>query len=217
MLDELREEVALLHVELERYQLVAWSMGNLSARDPVTGLIVIKPSGVCYRKLTADKMVVVDLQGDVIWGNWKPSVDCESHLYIYRERPDIRGIVHTHSPFATAFAAVGREIPCALTALADEFGGPIPCSEYAAVGGEAIGKEVLRTGEKAVLLKQHGVFTMGSTAEAAVKSAVMVEENAKTLYYAITLGEIEELSEAETARAHERYQSHYGQNSPAYR
>ena len=144
-------------------------------------------------------------------------LDCESHLYIYRQRPEIGGIVHTHSPFATAFAAVGRNIPCALTAIADEFGGPILCSNYAPVGGEAIGKEVLATGDKAVLLKQHGVFTMGPTAEVAVKRAVMVEENAKTLYYASALGKIEELSETEAARAHERYKTHYGQKSPAHR
>ncbi len=213
MLLELRQEVAALHQELVHYNLVAWTMGNLSARDPDSGLVVIKPSGVRYDRLSFANMVVVDLEGKVLFGNCAPSVDCASHLYIYRAREEVNGIVHTHSPFATAFAAVGRSIPVALTAIADEFGAPIPCSDYAPVGSEAIGREVVKTagGGRAVLLKQHGVFTMGENAEAAVKAAVMVEENAKTLYYAQALGAIEELSAEEIQRAHQRYKRHYGQ------
>ena len=218
MLLELREELVWLHRELVRNKLVAWTSGNVSVRDFASGLIVIKPSGVRYDSLTADAMVVVDLDGEIVEGKLSPSVDCESHVHIYREREDVGGIVHTHSPFATAFAAVGRAIPCALTALADAFGGPIPCSDYAAVGSDAVGKEVLGTiGEgRAVLLKQHGVFTIGATGEEALKAAVMVEEGAKTLYYAQTLGKIEPLDEKEAKRAHVQYKRQYGQVALAH-
>lgn len=213
MLGGLKNQVASLHQELVRYNLVAWTSGNISARDLKTGLVVIKPSGVRYDVLCPEKMVVVDLDGTIVEGDLLPSVDCKSHLYIYRARDDVEGIVHTHSPFATAFAAVGRPIPVALTALADEFGAAIPCSDYAAVGSDAIGKEVLETiGEGvAVLLKHHGVFTIGSSVEAAVKSAVMVEECAKTLYYASSLGKVEEIPEEEVKRAHNQYMQCYGQ------
>jgi L-ribulose-5-phosphate 4-epimerase len=215
LLEQLRQEVAELHAELPRNGLVTWTSGNISARDPDSGLVVIKPSGVKYRDLTPASMVIVDPDGQVVEGNLKPSTDCDSHLYIYRERPDLYGVVHTHSPFATAFAAVGQDIPIVLTAMADEFGGIVPCGAYARIGGQAIGAEVVRVLAlhrcSAVLLKQHGVFTVGRSAEAAVKSAVMVEDVARTVFYARQLGPLENLPCEEIEIAHNRYMHEYGQ------
>jgi L-ribulose-5-phosphate 4-epimerase len=214
MLEALKEEVCRLHSELTKNNLVSWTSGNISARFPSTNLVVIKPSGVKYEELTPEKMVVVDLNGNIIEGDLNPSVDCPSHLYVYRHRPDVHGIVHTHSPYATAFAAIGEAIPPVLTAIADEFGGPIPCSGYAKIGEEEVGREIIKTigTSKAVLLRQHGVFTIGSTAENAVKTAVMTEDAAKTVYLAKQLGTVEEIPEEELKRAHQRYVEKYGQN-----
>jgi L-ribulose-5-phosphate 4-epimerase len=183
MLEAIREQLLLLHAELPRHGLVAWTGGNISARDPETGLVAIKPSGVRYEELTADSMVVLHLDGQVVDGRHKPSSDVASHLYIYRHRPDVNGVVHTHSRYATAFAAVGRPIPVYLTAQADEFGGEIPCAGFAMIGDEAIGAQVVESigRSPAVLLKNHGVFTIGPTARAAVKSAVMTEDIAATV------------------------------------
>ena len=213
MLESLREEVYRAHLELPRNNLVVWTGGNISGRDPRTGYVVIKPSGVPYAELTPEKMVVVDLEGKTVEGTLKPSSDTFAHVCIYRHRPDVNGIVHTHSTFATAFAALGRPIPACLTAICDEFGGPIPCGGYARIGGDEIGQEVIRSiGDgPAVLLKNHGVFTVGPTAEAAVKAAVMVEDAARTMYFALLLGEPERIPPEEIARAHGRYLEEYGQ------
>lgn len=158
-------------------------------------------------------MIVVDLDGRRVEGDLKPSSDTASHLYIYRHRPDVNGIVHTHSPYATAFAAVGQPIPVYLTAIADEFGGPIPCGGFALIGGEEIGQVVVESigDSPAVLLKNHGVFTVGPTAEAAVKAAVMVEDVARTVYFALQLGQPEPIPEAEVRKLRKRYSTEYGQ------
>jgi L-ribulose-5-phosphate 4-epimerase len=213
MLEALRQELHRLNLDLPRNGLVAWTSGNVSARDPSTGLVVIKPSGVRYEDLTPASLVVVDRDGQVVEGALRPSSDTTSHLVIYRELPGINGVVHTHSTFATAFAAVGRPIPAYLTAIADEFGGPIPCAGYASVGGEEIGRAVVEgIGESpAILLMNHGVFAIGETAEAAVKTAVMVEDAARTVYYALQLGEPRAIPEQEIARARRRYLDDYGQ------
>lgn len=213
MLESLREKVYRLHLELVRYNLVVWTSGNVSARDPECGLVVIKPSGVLYEALSSKNMVVVDLDGNIKEGAFKPSSDTAAHLYIYRHRPEVGGIVHTHSTFATAFAALGRPIPACLTAICDEFGGPIPCGGYARVGGDEIGREVIRAigHSPAILMKNHGVFTIGRTPEAAVKAAVMVEDVARTVFYALLLGQPEVISSEEVARAHQRYLNEYGQ------
>ena len=216
MLEPLREEICRLHMELPANGLVTWTSGNLSGRDPSTGLVVIKPSGVRYADLTPQSLVVVDTEGNVLEGDLRPSVDCASHLYVYRHRSDIHGIVHTHSHYATAFAAAGQGIPVVLTAMADEFGGPIPCSAgYAQIGGEQIGAEIVKTigAGPAVLLRQHGVFTVGRTTLEAVKTAVAVESVAKTVFIARQLGPLEEIPAAEVERAHQRYVNHYGQRS----
>jgi L-ribulose-5-phosphate 4-epimerase len=213
MLEDLRQHVWELHLELPKNNLVAWTGGNLSARDPQTGLVVIKPSGVRYEHLSPGNMVILDLQGKIIEGSLKPSSDTASHLYIYRHRPDINGVVHTHSPYATSFAANGKPIPAILTAIADEFGGPIPCGRFALIGGDQIGQVVIESiGQSpAVLLKNHGVFTIGKTAEDALKAAVMVEDAARAVWLALQIGQPEEISPEDIARLHERYTTVYGQ------
>jgi L-ribulose-5-phosphate 4-epimerase len=212
-LESLRDELVLLHEELPRNGLVTWTGGNVSARDPESGLVAIKPSGIRYGQLTAESMVVLDLDGTIVEGDLKPSSDTASHLHIYRHRPDINGVVHTHSRYATAFAAVGRPIPVYLTAQADEFGGEIPCAGFALIGDEAIGAQVVEAigRSPAVLLKNHGVFTIGPSAAAAVKTAVMVEDVAATVWLALQIGTPDVLPDDVVEQLHRRYMTVYGQ------
>ena len=213
MLKQLKEQLVDLHLELPRNQLVTWTGGNVSARDPETGLVVIKPSGVRYEVLRPEHMVVLDLDGKIVDGDLKPSSDTYSHLYIYRHRPDVGGVVHTHSRYATAFAAVGQPIPCVLTAIADEFGGPIPCGGFALIGDDAIGKVVVDSigNSPAVLLKNHGVFTIGKNAVAAVKAAVMTEDVAATVWMAMQIGKPDVIPQEDVEKLHQRYTQVYGQ------
>ncbi|KPL81929.1 L-ribulose-5-phosphate 4-epimerase [Herpetosiphon geysericola] len=213
MLETLKHELWKLHLELPKNGLVTWTSGNVSARDPETNLVVIKPSGVMFEDLQPADHVVLDLDGNVIEGELKPSSDTASHLYIYRHRPDVNGIVHTHSPFATAFAANGKSIPVYLTAMADEFGGPIPCAGFALIGGEEIGQQVVEHigTSPAVLLQNHGVFTIGKSAKAAVKAAVMTEDVARTTWYALQIGQPQEIASDDVAKLHYRYTNVYGQ------
>lgn len=213
MLESLKEELLSLNLELPKNGLVAWTSGNVSIRDSQTGLVLIKPSGLRYEDMKSTDMVVVDLDGKVVEGYLKPSSDTDSHLYIYRHRPDVGGIVHTHSRYATAFAALGKPIPCVLTAIADEFGGPIPCGPFALIGGEQIGKVVVENIgiSPAILLKNHGVFTIGKTGLDAVKSAVMTEDVAATVWLALQLGTPAEISNDEIKQLHDRYTNVYGQ------
>lgn len=213
MLEALREQVWKLHLELPKNDLVKWTGGNVSGRDPETGLVVIKPSGVKYPDLRPEHLIVLDVNGKVIEGNLSPSSDTASHLYIYRQRPEVGGIVHTHSPYATAFAAVGKPIPVYLTAIADEFGGPIPVGGFALIGGEEIGRVVVESigRSPAVLLKNHGVFTIGKNAEAAVKAAIMTEDVARTVWYALALGTPDVIPAEDVAKLHDRYTNVYGQ------
>lgn len=212
-LESLRHELVRLHDELPRNGLVTWTGGNVSARDPASGLVAIKPSGVRYGELTAEGMVVLDLDGTIVEGKLKPSSDTASHLHIYRHRPDVNGVVHTHSRYATAFAAVGRSIPVYLTAQADEFGGEIPCAGFALIGDEAIGAQVVAAigRSPAVLLKNHGVFTIGPSAGAAVKAAVMVEDIAATVWLALQIGTPDVLPDDVVEQLHRRYTTVYGQ------
>jgi L-ribulose-5-phosphate 4-epimerase len=213
MFEKLKEQVWKLHLELPKNGLVKWTGGNVSARDRETGLVVIKPSGVLYEDLRPEDHVVLDLEGNVVEGKLKPSSDTASHLYIYRQRPDVNGVVHTHSPYATAFAAVGKPIPVYLTAIADEFGCPIPCAGFALIGGEEIGRQVVEHigASSAVLLKNHGVFTVGPTVRDAVKAAVMVEDVARAVWLALQLGQPDEIPAETVAQLHDRYMNVYGQ------
>ena len=212
---ETRAEVCALHAELVRSGLVAWTSGNVSARVPGSGLMVIKPSGVRYDDLTPESMVVLTLDGTVVDGDLAPSSDTATHAYVYRAMADVGGVVHTHSPYATAWAARGEAIPCSITAMADEFGGDIPLGPFARIGGEEIGKGVVATlsGHRspAVLMRSHGVFTIGGTAEAAVKAAVMCEDVARTMHLARALGPVPRLAEGDIDALHERYRTSYGQ------
>jgi L-ribulose-5-phosphate 4-epimerase len=213
MLDKLKEELLQANLELPRNNLIAWTGGNVSARDHETGFVVIKPSGIRYEELRAEDMIVVDLDGKIVEGKLKPSSDTGSHLYIYRHRTDVGGIVHTHSRYATAFAALGIPIPCVLTAMADEFGGPIPCGRFALIGGDEIGKVVIESIGKsaAVLLKNHGVFAIGKTSIEAVKAAVMTEDAAATVWMAMQLGTPENITYENIEKLHDRYTHVYGQ------
>jgi L-ribulose-5-phosphate 4-epimerase len=214
-LPHLREEVCALHAELPRNQLVAWTSGNISARDPESGLIVIKPSGVKFADLTPESIVVVDAEGQLVEGDYKPSSDTASHCYIYRHMPEVNGVVHTHSRYATAFAVVGQPIPCITTAMGDEFGGPIPCGRFALIGGEQIGEVVVETLREcrspACLLQSHGVFAVGPNAEGAVKAAVMTEDNAAIVWTALQIGKPLEIATGDIDKLYDRYQNVYGQ------
>jgi L-ribulose-5-phosphate 4-epimerase len=213
---ELRRELSALHGELVAHGLVAWTSGNVSARVPGEDLMVIKPSGVPYRELTADAMVVCDLYGEPVDGSLAPSSDAATHGFVYREMDDVGGVAHTHSPYATAWAARGEPIPCVLTAIADEFGGEIPVAPFALIGGEEIGREIVATldGHRspAVLLHGHGVFTIGASARDAVKAAVMCEDVARTVHLARALGDVEPLAPASIDALYDRYQNVYGQH-----
>ena len=213
LLPSIREELTRLHLELPKYNLVVWTGGNVSIRDKESGYVVIKPSGIRYEDLRPEHMVVVDINGQVIEGTLKPSSDVASHLYIYRHRDDVNGVVHTHSRYATAFAALGRPIPVYLTAHGDEFGCTIPCGGFALIGGEEIGKVVVESiGDSlACLLKNHGVFTIGRSGTEAVKAAVMVEDIAATVWMALQLGQPDEIPADMVEKLHYRYTHVYGQ------
>lgn len=213
MLEQLKEELVQLHLELPKNNLVVWTGGNVSARDAETGFVVIKASGIRYEEMLPKHMVVIDIDGRVVEGDFKPSSDAYSHLYIYKHRPDVGGIVHTHSVYATAFAAVNKPIPVVLTAIADEFGGPIPCGGFALIGDDAIGKVVVDNIGKspAMLLKNHGVFTIGRNAKSAVKAAVMTEDNAKTVWLALQIGTPDVIPQEDVDKLHDRYTNVYGQ------
>ncbi len=212
---ELRREVCALHEQLTRYQLVVWTAGNVSARVPGHELLVIKPSGVSYDELTPDNMVVCDLDGRVVEGEHAPSSDTEAQAYVYRELPHVGGVVHTHSTYATAWAARGEPVPCVLTMGADEFGGEIPVGPFAIIGDDSIGRGIVETlrGSRspAVLMQNHGVFTVGPTAKAAVKAAVMCEDVARTVHIARQLGTPLPIDQTQIDSLHARYQNVYGQ------
>lgn len=212
----LRETVAGLHAELTRYGLVAWTAGNVSGRVPGEDLMVIKPSGVSYDELTADAMIVCDLNGDVVQGDLSPSSDTAAHAYVYRAMPEVGGVVHTHSTYGCAWAARGEPIPCVLTAMADEFGGEIPVGPFALIGNDDIGKGIVATlsGHRspAVLMRNHGVFTIGADPKGAVKAAVMCEDVARSVHIARQLGEPLPIDPTDIDALYARYQNAYGQH-----
>jgi L-ribulose-5-phosphate 4-epimerase len=214
-ISSLRAEVCGLHAELTRYGLVVWTAGNVSARVPGQELLVIKPSGVAYDDLTPENMVVCDLAGKVVEGEHSPSSDTEAQAYVYREMPQVGGVVHTHSTYATAWAARGEPVPCVLTMCADEFGGEIPVGPFAIIGDDSIGRGIVETlrdsRSSAVLMRNHGVFTVGADARAAVKAAVMCEDVARTVHISRQLGDPLPIDQAHVDSLFDRYQNVYGQ------
>ncbi len=215
----LRQQVSDLHAELTRYQLVVWTSGNVSGRVPGHDLFVIKPSGVSYDELAPENMVLCDLDGNVIEGSIgserSPSSDTAAHAYVYKNMPEVGGVVHTHSDYATAWAARGEAIPCVITAMADEFGGEIPVGPFAIIGDDSIGRGIVATlaghRSRALLMQNHGVFTIGKDAKDAVKAAVMCEDVARTVHIARQLGEPIPIPQDKIDALFDRYQNVYGQ------
>lgn len=211
----LRRSVSDLHAELVRYSLVAWTAGNVSARLPGQDLLVIKPSGVSYDDLTPESMIVCDLDGTVVEGDLSPSSDTAAHAYVYRHMAHVGGVVHTHSTYAAAWAARAEPVPCVLTAMADEFGGPIPIGPFALIGDDSIGRGIVQTlqGHRspAVIMQNHGVFSIGADARAAVKAAVMCEDVARSVHLARVLGPTVPIAQADIDALYDRYQNVYGQ------
>lgn len=213
MLEDLRRIVWEANLALPKNKLVTATSGNVSGRDRETGFVVIKPSGVDFDKLKPEMLNIVNINGEIIEGDLLPSVDTESHLYVYKRRPDVLGIVHTHSPFATSFAVLGETIPICLTSLAMEFGSRIPISNFVEIGSEEIGKEIVeKIGNcNAILMRNHGVFTIGSTVYDALKAAIMLEEAAQIVHYAMIRGKVKELPRVIINRAFKFYHEKYGQ------
>ncbi|CAN5267827.1 L-ribulose-5-phosphate 4-epimerase [soil metagenome] len=219
-ISRVRQEVAALHSELVRYGLVVWTGGNISGRVPGADLFVIKPSGVGYDELAPENMILCNLDGSVVPGSdgseRSPSSDTAAHAYVYRNMPGVGGVVHTHSTYATAWAARGEEIPCVITAMADEFGGPIPVGPFAIIGDDSIGRGIVATlsghRSRAVLMQNHGPFTIGTSAEDAVKAAVMVEDVARTVHIARQAGPLIPIPDEAIDRLFDRYQNVYGQS-----
>jgi L-ribulose-5-phosphate 4-epimerase len=213
--NETRLRLCNLNIALQLYGLVQWTSGNVSERLPGGKSFIIKPSGVSYDDLQPSMMVVCDLDGKVLEGDLAPSSDTAAHAYVYRNMSDVNGVVHTHSNYATAWSAIGEPIPCGLTAMADEFGGEIPLGPFALIGNDDIGKGIVETllGHRspAVLMKNHGVFTIGKNAQAAVKAAVMCEDVAKTMWIAQSMGTIIKIDQKSIDSLYSRYQNVYGQ------
>jgi L-ribulose-5-phosphate 4-epimerase len=211
MYEDLKKELYKAHMNLEKYGLVAYTSGNVSVK--VNNHVIIKPSGIPYDELKAEDMVVLDMEGNTVEGKLKPSVDSATHLYLYKNLPDVGSIIHTHSPYASAFALLSQPIPVYSTAHADVFGVQVPVSNYAPVGSEAIGKAVIEVVNqaKAVLLSKHGVIVMGKDIKEAIRKAIFLEEVAQTAYLARTIGNLEPLDEKEAKRLYEFHHSNYGQ------
>ena len=216
---QLRVQVAGLHAELPRNSLVVWTAGNVSARVPGADLLVIKPSGLSYDEISPEAMVVTDFDAKLVEGDLAPSSDTAAHAYVYQHMPHVGGVVHTHSTYATAWSARAEPIPCVLTMMADEFGGDIPVGPFALIGDDSIGRGIVETlrdhRSPAVLMRNHGPFTIGKDARAAVKAAVMCEDVARTVHIARQLGTPEPIAQSDIDSLYDRYQNVYGQESRA--
>jgi L-ribulose-5-phosphate 4-epimerase len=215
-MSEIRRQICDLNIALQSHGLVQWTAGNVSERLPEGNRFIIKPSGVLYEELQPEQMVICDLNGNVLEGDLAPSSDTKAHAYVYQHMPDIGGVVHTHSNYASAWAAAQMSIPCVLTAMADEFGGDIPLGPFALIGNDDIGRGIVSTLSEsrspAVIMRNHGVFAVGKNAKAALKSAVMCEDAAKTVWIAKSLGPLQRMSTDDIDHLYQRYQNVYGQS-----
>jgi L-ribulose-5-phosphate 4-epimerase len=212
---KLLEEITEANKALRREGLVTSTSGNVSGRDPNSGLVAIKPSGVDYDRLLPEMLAIVDMEGNLLGGTCKPSVDLAHHLFLYRNLPEVHSVIHTHSNFATAFAALERPIPCCITAVADEFGTDVPCTPYVDNQGDHIGEAILKhrtPRAPAILLGRHGVFTFAESVAKALKAAVMVEDVAKTVFCAMQMGKLQLMPTKEIDKWFNRYHTTYGQN-----
>jgi len=217
LLEQLKQEVCWANQQLPKLGLVSWTSGNVCGRDPASGLVVVKPSGVLFDELAPEMLPVVDLDGRIVEGALKPSVDTATALYILKHVPEIHAVIHTHSAYASSFAVLGQGIPVYLTEHGDAFGIPIPCGGYAQIGGIEVGQEVVRVLRQvnlrcpAVLMQNHGVFAVGVNPRGALKAAVVVEDIARTVHLAMVKGKPIPIPPAEARRLHDVYHSRYGQ------
>ncbi len=217
MLEALKERVCWANRQLPRLGLVSWTSGNVCQRDPESGLVVVKPSGVLFDDMEPGMMPVVRLDGTVVEGDLKPSVDTATALAILEALAEVHAVIHTHSAHASSFAALGQSIPVVLTEHGDAFGMPIPCGGYAKIGGTEIGREVVRILRDidlqcpAVLMQNHGVFAVGTSARGALKAAVVVEDIARTVHLAMVKGDPIPIPPDEAQRLYDVYHSRYGQ------
>jgi len=217
VLEELKKEICWANQQLPKLGLVSWTSGNVCGRDPATGLVVVKPSGVLFDEMRPEDLPVVDIKGRMVEGTLKPSVDTATALYMLKHLPEIHAVIHTHSAYASSFAALGRPIPVYLTEHGDAFGIPIPCGGYAKIGGIEVGQEAVRVLRSihlqcpAVLMQNHGVFAVGTSARGALKAAVVVEDVARTVHLAMTKGDPIPIPPAEARRLYDVYHTKYGQ------
>ena len=214
LLEDLRKEVLAASLNLLKYGLVTLTGGNVSGRDKTTGYVAITPSGMDYEQLRPEDIVIVDIEGNKVDGKWKPSVDTEDHLYIYKHKPNLYGIIHTHAPYACSFAILQKEIPCCSTTLANEVGGSVPVAPYTSVACGLIGPAVVEViGDKnACLLANHGVISVGESVKHALTAAVMLEDGAKVYHLAQCMGDPVPLSKTEIEKARNVFLYTYGQD-----
>lgn len=213
LLKELREKVIEIALKAQKEKLIPLTMGNFSARDRKTGYICITPSGMDYDKLTAEDIVVLDEEFNIIEGNRKPSIESHLHCAVYRRRKDVFGVSHTHSVFATAWAACNESIPVVVAELAALIGGPVECALYKPMGSlELAETAVIRLKDRhAILLANHGVLAVGQDIDAAFANSVVVEEGAKIAYYARQIGVMKLIPEEECIALRKANLEKYGQ------
>lgn len=213
LLEELRQRVIDTALKAQREKLIPLTMGNFSARDRKKGCVCITPSGMEYDKLMPSDIVVLDVEGNIIDGERKPSIEAPLHCAVYRRRKDVFGVSHTHSVFATAWAACNESIPVVVAELAALIGGPVECAIYKPMGSlELAETAAIRLKDRhAILLANHGVLAVGNDIEAAFANSVVVEEGAKIAYYARQIGVMKMIPEEECKSLRKSTLEKYGQ------
>ena len=212
LLLDVRKKVIETSRKMLKYGLTTGTWGNISIRHNEI-LVAITPSGVDYETMIPEDVVIVDLMGKVIDGNLKPSSETPMHLAVYRERPDVQAIVHTHSPYASAFAVLGKEIPVVLAEMGSVVGGPVLVTPYCRPGSPEVGSETVRylRDRAGVLLGNHGVVAVGRNVEEAFTAAMVIEDGARIYQMASVMGTPRLVPEDEINVLRESYMQHYGQ------